>query len=276
MAQAQIIIGEQDAVFAHALKLAKGLNCLSPVKKTDEVRLSYRHPAEKLRSSFLALKEPCGICISCRVFDSKNHPDTLYVVGEKSTSIGVDDVRRQIILPMSSKPFSYKYKVFIIDKAETLTPSAQNALLKTIEEPAPYGFFLFLATHEFNFLQTLLSRCVLTKLQTTSNPPPEAAILAIANEICNSVGNGDTYDAFLLYKKFEPYKDQKDTINEILNVLYKLLGDRISQSMAQGIQPSQTWFNAVQAIPHTKKIISQNGNIQLALELMLRNCQGIN
>jgi UDP-N-acetylenolpyruvoylglucosamine reductase len=88
---------------------------------------------------------PCNKCTSCRTFQSGNHPDTFYVAATETKSIGVGDVRAQVIDEMATRPFSYRYKVFIIDKAETLTPAAQNALLKTMEEPAPFGVFLLLA-----------------------------------------------------------------------------------------------------------------------------------
>jgi len=76
--------------------------------------------------------------------------------------------------------------------------------------------------------------------------------------------------AFALYKRFEPYKESKETLQELLNLLYDFFGKKIAQAMKQGQHEiSQSWFNAIQAITHTKKILSQNGNTQLAIELML-------
>ena len=66
---------------------------------------------------------------------------------------------------MQIKPYSSRYKIYIIDEAEKLTVAAQNALLKTIEEPPVYGIVIFLTTNADIFLQTILSRCVMLDLR---------------------------------------------------------------------------------------------------------------
>lgn len=112
---------------------------------------------------------PCNKCHSCIQTDSNNQPDIIWVRHEKPTSIGVDDVRNQIISDMQIKPYSSRYKIYIIDEAEKLTVAAQNALLKTIEEPPAYGIVIFLTTNADIFLQTILSRCVMLDLRPISN-----------------------------------------------------------------------------------------------------------
>lgn len=72
--------------------------------------------------------------------DSSNQPDIIWIRHEKPGSIGVDDIREQLIGDMQIKPYSSRYKIYIIDEAEKLTVQAQNALLKTIEEPPAYGY----------------------------------------------------------------------------------------------------------------------------------------
>lgn len=109
--------------------------------------------------------EPCGVCHSCRQFLSGNHPDVVYVRHEKPGSIGVDDVREQIINDVTIKPYSSPYKIYIVDQAELLTAQAQNALLKTIEEPPEYAVLFFLTTNAEGFLPTILSRCTILKLK---------------------------------------------------------------------------------------------------------------
>jgi DNA polymerase-3 subunit delta' len=92
--------------------------------------------------------------------DTGNQPDIIWVSHEKPTSIGVEDIRDQVIGDIQIKPYSSRYKIYIIDEAEKLTPQAQNALLKTIEEPPAYGIIILLTTNADLFLQTILSRCV--------------------------------------------------------------------------------------------------------------------
>ena len=79
--------------------------------------------------------EACMECHACRQVLSGNHPDLIFVTHEKPNSIGVDDVREQINDTIQIKPYSSSYKIYIIDESEKMTIQAQNALLKTIEEP---------------------------------------------------------------------------------------------------------------------------------------------
>ena len=88
---------------------------------------------------------PCNKCHSCIQSDTGNQPDIIWVKHEKPASIGVDD------------------------EAEKLTVAAQNALLKTIEEPPSYGIVIFLTTNADIFLQTILSRCVMLDLKPVKN-----------------------------------------------------------------------------------------------------------
>ena len=104
---------------------------------------------------------PCNKCHSCIQAESGNQPDIIYVTHEKDKSIGVDDVRTQLINDIVIKPYSSKYKIYIIDEAQKLTIQAQNAILKTIEEPPVYGIIIFLTNNSDNFLPTILSRCII-------------------------------------------------------------------------------------------------------------------
>ncbi len=104
--------------------------------------------------------EPCGRCQSCKQAVSGNHPDIRYMVHEKST-IGVDDIRLQLNNDILVKPYSRPYKVYIIEDAEKMTEQAQNAILKTIEEPPEYAVILLLTVNAKLLLPTVLSRCIL-------------------------------------------------------------------------------------------------------------------
>lgn len=108
---------------------------------------------------------PCMECHSCKQVLSHNHPDLIYVTHEKPASIGVDDIRSQINDTVAIRPYSSKYKVYIVDEAEKMTGQAQNALLKTIEEPPLYVVILLLTTNQETFLPTILSRCVQLNLK---------------------------------------------------------------------------------------------------------------
>ncbi|MCL1845284.1 MAG: hypothetical protein FWF77_05220 [Defluviitaleaceae bacterium] len=226
MAQAFIFAGEDsEAVRKRALNFAKRLNC-----ETENA---------------------CDACTSCRVFQSGNHPDTIFVKGTKQTGIGVDDVREQIIMPAAQLPFKYKHKVFIAD--EPLLPAAQNAVLKTIEEPPPYGVFLFLAQNTHGFLPTVISRCAVKKIAGEGRSE-KSDLQTLAREIFDAAKGADIAESFALYRKIEPL--EKHELPEFLSLLYILCGK------AQR-------FSASAAVSHTRKILSQNANAQLAIELML-------
>ena len=110
--------------------------------------------------------EPCMRCRSCRQAKEHNQPDIIYVTHEKTNTISVDDIRHQVNNDIVIKPYSSKYKVYIIDEAEKMTIQAQNALLKTIEEPPVYAILLLLTTNASAFLPTILSRCITLNLKT--------------------------------------------------------------------------------------------------------------
>ncbi len=110
--------------------------------------------------------EPCMECRSCRQAKEHNQPDIIYVTHDKPNVISVDDIRHQLNNDIVIKPYSSKYKIYIVDEAEKMNVQAQNALLKTIEEPPAYGIILLLTTNADVFLPTILSRCITLNLKS--------------------------------------------------------------------------------------------------------------
>lgn len=104
--------------------------------------------------------DPCLTCSSCKKAMSKNHPDIINITHEKPNSIGIEDIRSQLIDDVAIKPYCSSYKIYIISEAEKLTLQAQNALLKTIEEPPAYVVVLLLTNNMDALLPTITSRCV--------------------------------------------------------------------------------------------------------------------
>ncbi len=104
-------------------------------------------------------EKPCGQCRSCKQVDSGNSPDLFRVTHEKQ-AISVEDVRSQIVSPMGIKPYESEYKIFIVDEAEKMNSAAQNALLKTFEEPPEYGIIILLTENADAFLETIRSRAI--------------------------------------------------------------------------------------------------------------------
>lgn len=113
--------------------------------------------------------EPCQECHSCKQALSGNQPDIIRIVHEKPNSIGVEDIRRQVNGDVAIKPYSSPYKVYIINEAEKMTVQAQNALLKTLEEPPAYAVIILLTANLNALLPTILSRCVVLSMKPVSD-----------------------------------------------------------------------------------------------------------
>ena len=111
----------------------------------------------------------CGECKSCRQSDDRNNPDIIYVKHDKPNTISVDDIRTQLNNDIVIKPYSNQYKIYIVDEAEKMNQQAQNALLKTIEEPPAYAVIMLLTTNADSFLQTIRSRCIILNLKSVKN-----------------------------------------------------------------------------------------------------------
>src|SRR3712207_5364194 len=105
--------------------------------------------------------DACGRCHHCRQSESRNQPDIVYVTHEKPNTISVDDIRTQLGSDIVIRPYASDYKIYIIDEAEKMNEQAQNALLKTIEEPPAYAVIFLLTNNAQTLLQTIRSRCIL-------------------------------------------------------------------------------------------------------------------
>lgn len=131
-----------------ALDLAAGLQCQEPV------------PADR----------PCRECVSCRKVEHGNHPD-LHVLrpegaGEQVKLGQVQELTGTLaLLPMEGR-----FRVAIIESAHRLNPDAQNALLKTLEEPPEATCLILAVDDESVILPTLRSRCAVLRLGTVSSP----------------------------------------------------------------------------------------------------------
>jgi len=110
-------------------------------------------------------EKPCQECPSCRKALSANHPDIIKITHEKPNTISVDDIRTQVNHDIAIMPYSSPYKIYIINEAEKMTVQAQNAILKTLEEPPGYAVLLLLTGNQEALLPTILSRCVVLNMK---------------------------------------------------------------------------------------------------------------
>lgn len=122
-------------------------------------------------------KDSCGTCHSCIQAKSHSHPDIIWVTHEKENTISVDEIRTKVNNDIIIKPYSGPYKIYIIDEAEKMNEQAQNALLKTIEEPPEYAVIILLTTNIGSFLPTIISRCITLHLKPVEYKEVEKYIL---------------------------------------------------------------------------------------------------
>ncbi len=108
---------------------------------------------------------PCCKCHSCSQADTDNNPDLIVVTHAKPNVISVDDVREQVNNDIVIKPYGGRRKVYIIPEAEKMNQQAQNAILKTFEEPPEYAVILLLTTNAEELLATIRSRAVLLNMK---------------------------------------------------------------------------------------------------------------
>ena len=165
--------------------------------------------------------EPCMECHSCKQALGKNQPDIIYLQHEKPNTISVDDIRSQINNDIGVKPYSSPYKVYIVDEAEKMNVQAQNALLKTIEEPPAYAVILLLTNNAEIFLPTILSRCVRLSLKAVPDEKIKAYLMEnyevpdYKADVCVAFAQGNVGKAIELA--------ESEDFNEIKNSALQLI-----------------------------------------------------
>ena len=196
--------------------------------------------------------DACGVCTSCKQAESQNHPDIKYINHDKN-SISVNDIREQLNNDISIKPYSSEYKIYIIPDANKMTEQAQNALLKTIEEPPVYAIIILLTENCDSLLPTIRSRCVTltmnpiekdkicTYLENKFQLEPEQAQIAanycqgnigkairfasssdfieMKNQVLKLLKNLDSMDIASIIDTIKEFSTHKNDINDYLDLM---------------------------------------------------------
>ena len=239
--------------------------------------------------------EPCMECPSCKKAQSQNHPDIIYVKHEKPNTISIDEIREQLINDVMIKPYSSPYKIYIIDEAQKLTLQAQNALLKTIEEPPAYAVVMLLADNPDALLPTISSRCVQLNLKPVGDQlvkdylmnemhvPEYEETLESALRMAKYADSMPLYEIVETIKKLTAEKDNIDDYFDIFSLwfrdvlLFKAtkevdslvfkqelngIRERANKSSYEGLE------KIIEAIQKARARLNANVNFDLTMELM--------
>ena len=149
-----------------AVALAQLVNCAAPV--------------ESARTEW----DACGECAACRRIARRVHADVLFIEPGESGSIKIEQIR-EAIERSAYRPFEGRRRVVIINEADAIVADAQNALLKTLEEPPPSSTFVLVTSRPDTLLITVRSRCQRLRFGALS-PADVAAVLIDEARLCRS------------------------------------------------------------------------------------------
>ena len=130
-------------------------------------RGSGKHTLADLIAAAMLCQEPegpCGVCPHCRKVRSGSHPDYITIDDPTKKTVPVDLIR-EARADIFVRPNEGARKIYLFPRAQDMGIPGQNALLKVLEEPPPYGVFLLLTDNPEKLLPTVRSRCVELKLR---------------------------------------------------------------------------------------------------------------
>ena len=126
------------------------------------------------------VRPPCGVCPACRRVAAEVHPDLhrlhLDLQEGGRRTLGIEAVR-EMRQGIAERPFYGRRKVYLIEDAECMTIEAENALLKTLEEPPPFVVLLLVALSDHLLLPTIVSRCQVLSLRPLSRQEVRQALV---------------------------------------------------------------------------------------------------
>jgi DNA polymerase-3 subunit delta' len=144
-------------------------------------RLTAVATAQALNCKSTQLLDACGICPACTRIARNVHPDVLIVEPGETGSIKIEQVR-DVIDRAAYRPFEGRRRVVIVDEADALVVPAQNALLKTLEEPPPSSVFFLITSRPDALLPTVLSRCPRLRFRPLSAEDVARALVVLGHD----------------------------------------------------------------------------------------------
>ncbi|MBI3313503.1 MAG: hypothetical protein HYZ83_04660 [Candidatus Omnitrophica bacterium] len=219
----------------------------------DELALAF---ASALNCEAGKIFEACS-CVSCHKIQNQSHPDVLQVGKDiEAKSIKIEEIR-SMKNKASLKPYEGKWKVFIFPEADRLTAEAQNALLKTLEEPPTHSIFILLVENKNHLFETIQSRSFEVRLRPAEDSGNDSKVRA--EDIIASLGAGNWEDFFEKYQAVP-----REQLNDLLDGLLEYF----QKSMKRAAADQEKLIRVVQAVEQVvqgKESLDDNVNQKLAL-----------
>ncbi len=249
--------------------------------------------AKEFAKAILCLNEnkPCNKCKSCLEFDNSNNPD-LTIIEPDGNNVKIEQIR-ELNRKVVEKPIVSTKKVYIINDGQNITKEAQNALLKTLEEPPEYVTIILITTSESAFLPTIKSRC--TKINF--NKLTEEEMLKILKEKYNyqNVGNivyktsnGSISKSIQIIEKQSEFEDinkmfsnlehvnvidlinskelvfkGKEDINSILDYIITIFFEKIKDN--------RKYIECIEIAENAKERLRKNSNYDMTIDNFMLN-----
>ncbi len=172
---------------------------------------------------------PCGVCRACRLIASGAHPDITVLDGtelSKSGNIPVAVIREQRVKALVP-PTDGERKGFILKNCHLLEEASQNALLKQIEEPPPWVFYILLTENSRALLPTVLSRLFKVTVNSTSGAVSDRAV-----KLVDMLSRGEKYAAAVLLAEAER---EREVYRELLSDVRRVAAQRYDFDLAETV-----------------------------------------
>ena len=214
-----------------AMNLAKALNCLGS-GQAEESRGLLDNP-EALSGGPHSEIDACDKCPSCRKIDKGIHPDFL-LIGPDSGQIRIEEIRA-IDDALSLKAFEGRYKIVIVDDADTMNQYAANAFLKTLEEPPEDSLLVLISSNPEHLPDTIKSRCSRLNFTPLSDEACAIVIEKVFQQQASINAQGKK-------KKDGPSKTSGPTDSQTVSLLVRLSMGRPGYAVSGGLPEEREWF----------------------------------
>ncbi len=223
-------------------------------------------------------KKPCGICPACIKCASKSNPDIKHFGEEKENYSFKVEFSRQIKQDAFVIPNDSDKKVYIITEAQNMNEAAENAMLKILEEPPSFDYFILTCSSKNAMLDTVISRADVISLSQQDEPVCEKAVTAacdIALALCSD-------SEIELLTALSVINSDKNLFLDVTTVLTRIFADalifkqteQLSSDYEKTVQTltnklsAKRIYGLIEEISTLQTLFKQNSNYNLLITAM--------